>query len=197
MRVALSRDQSAHASPPDAIGASYFPQTSADLRWYAAYTCANHEKSVAQQMGLRSIESFLPLYEKVSRWKDRRVKLQLPLFSGYVFVRMALQDRLRVLQIPGVVRLVGFNGIPAPLDNEELELMQRGFSGNAIGVKPCPFLQIGRRVRLKSGPLGGLKGIVLRKKGGYRFVLSIALIQRSVIADVDVADIDPFPFSEA
>ena len=86
-------------------------------KWYALYTWANHEKSIARQLEVRSIESFLPLYEKVSRWKDRRVKLRLPLFSGYVFVRMALQEKLRVLQIPGAVRLVGFNGVPAALSD--------------------------------------------------------------------------------
>src|SRR6266852_464107 len=76
--------------------------------WYAAYTSANHEKRVAVQLKERAVENFLPLYESVRRWKDRRMKLQLPLFPGYVFVRLALRDRLRVLQIPSVVRLVGF-----------------------------------------------------------------------------------------
>src|SRR5581483_10060340 len=73
----------------------------AERRWYAAYTCANHEKSVAKQLEARSVEPFLPVYEKLSRWKDRRVKVQLPLFSGYVFVRMRLEEKLRVLQVPG------------------------------------------------------------------------------------------------
>src|ERR1700693_4802168 len=80
------------------------------LNWYAAYTCAQHEKSVAKQLELRSIECFLPLYEKMSRWKDRRTKVQLPLFPGYVFVRLYLEDKLRALQVPGLVRLVGFDG---------------------------------------------------------------------------------------
>src|SRR5690349_1238311 len=100
--------------------------TARTLHWYAAYTRANHEKSVAQQLEQRSLHSFLPLYERVSRWKDRRVKLQIPLFSGYVFVRMALEERLRVLQTPGLVRLVGFNGFPAPLDDHEIDAMRSG-----------------------------------------------------------------------
>jgi len=81
-------------------------------RWYAAYTCARHEKRVAEQLERRSVESFLPLYETVHRWKNGRARVQLPLFPGYVFVRVALQDRLRVLEIPSVVRLVR-DGSPA------------------------------------------------------------------------------------
>src|SRR5271165_6388224 len=86
-----------------------------EVRWYAAYTSANHEKRVATQLKERAVEHFLPLYESVRRWKDRRMKLQMPLFPGYVFVRLALRDRLQVLQVPGVAKLVGFNGAPAEL----------------------------------------------------------------------------------
>src|ERR1700730_3974219 len=92
--------------------------------WYAAYTCANHEKGVAQQLERRSVECFLPLCESVRRWKDRRVRLRLPLFPGYLFVRLALRDRLQVLEIPGVVRLVGFDGYPTPLPVEDIETIR-------------------------------------------------------------------------
>ena len=83
--------------------------------WYALYTCANHEKRVAAELHARAVENFLPLYSSVRRWKDRRVRLDLPLFPGYVFVRMALRDRLQVQQVPGVAHLVGFDGTPAVL----------------------------------------------------------------------------------
>src|ERR1700693_6015046 len=89
--------------------------------WSAAYTCANHEKRVTQQLEKRSVEHFLPLYESVRRWKDRRVRLHMPLFPGYVFVKLALRDQLQLLQIPGVVQLVSFNGRPAPLPQEDIE----------------------------------------------------------------------------
>jgi transcription antitermination factor NusG len=156
--------------------------------WFAAYTCANHEKSVARQLHLRAFEYFLPLYEKMSRWKDRRVKLQLPLFTGYVFVHMTLEQKLDVLQIPSVVRLVGFNGIPTPLSDGEMEAMRKGLSG-ALHVEPFPYLRVGRRVLLRSGPLQGLQGILLKKKSGSRFVLSLDLIQRSIAVEVDSADV--------
>jgi transcription antitermination factor NusG len=160
-----------------------------ELRWYATYSCANHEKRVARQLELRSLESFLPLYERPSRWKDRTVKLQLPLFPGYLFVRLAIEEKLRVLEVPGVVRLVGFNGHPVPLPDEEMQALREGLSGS-LHAEPCPYLQVGRRVRVRSGPLQGLEGILLKKKSGYRFVLSLELIQRSIAVEVDAADLE-------
>src|SRR5712664_1366848 len=97
---------------------------SLQLRWYAAYTCANHEKRVREQLEQRSVEAFLPVYETLRRWKDRRMRLQMPLFPGYVFVRMALVDRLQVLQIPGVAKLVGFSGTPTALPEGEIEALR-------------------------------------------------------------------------
>jgi transcription antitermination factor NusG len=160
-----------------------------ELRWYAAYTCANHEKSVSRQLELRSVETFLPLYEKVSRWKDRWVKVQLPLFSGYVFVRMATAEKLRVLEIPSVVRLVGFNGQPTPLPDEEMQKLRNGLNGRNH-AEPWPYLQVGRRVRVKSGALQGLNGVLLKKKNSYRFVLSLELIQRSIAVEMDAGEIE-------
>jgi len=118
------------------------------------------------------------------------MRLQLPLFPGYVFVRMAVVDRLRVLQVPGVVRLVGFNGQLAALPDEEIEALKNGLAGG-VRVEPHPFLTAGRRVRIKAGPLEGREGILLRRKGSLRVVLSIEVIQRSIVVDVDVADIQP------
>ena len=159
-------------------------------RWYAASTSANHEKRVAEQLGAREVEHFLPLYESVRRWKDRRVKLELPLFPGYIFVHMALRDRLSVQRVPGVARLVVFDGKPAALPEGEIEALRRSLD---IGLRaePHPYLTVGRRVRLKSGPLAGMAGILLRRKGNFRVVISIELIQRSVAVDADAADIEP------
>jgi transcription antitermination factor NusG len=152
--------------------------------WYAAYTSANHEKRVAEQLSARSVEHFLPLYESVRRWKDRRVHLQLPLFPGYVFVRIAFRDRLQVLEIPSVARLVGFNGTPTPLPEGEIEALKAGLEGG-VRAMPHPYLKVGRRVRITSGPFEGLEGILVRKKNGLRFVISLDLIQRSILVDVE------------
>jgi transcription antitermination factor NusG len=166
------------------------PDSFLEPRWYAAYTCAQHEKRVAAELGMREVEHFLPLYSSVRRWKDRRVTLELPLFPGYVFVRLALRERLRVVQIPSVVRLVGFNGLPTALPDEEMEILRKGIC-QSLRAEPHPFLTVGRRVRIIRGPFAGLEGVVKRKKSGMRVVVSLELIQRSVAVDVDATDLRP------
>lgn len=158
--------------------------------WYAAYTCANHEKRVAHQLKARSVEHFLPLYESIRRWKDRTIKLAMPLFPGYVFVRLALQNRLPVLQIPGLAKLVGFNGMATALPDDEIEGLKKGLT-SGVRVEPHPFLTVGRRVRIPSGPFAGLEGIVKRKRNNLRVVISLEIIQRSVAVDIDACDIVP------
>jgi transcription antitermination factor NusG len=161
-------------------------------RWYAAYTAPRHEKYVTQQMDGRRIDCFLPLYRSVRRWKDRRMQVELPLFPGYVFVHVALRDRLQVLQLPGVVQLVSFSGKPAALPDAEIEALRNGLAGNFC-AEPHPYLTVGRRVRVRTGSVAGLEGILLRRKQKFRVVLSIQLIQRSVAIEVDEADIEPAP----
>jgi transcription antitermination factor NusG len=161
-----------------------------DLRWYAAYTRAHHENSVRAQLEQKSVESFLPMYETVRRWKDRRMRLRLPLFPGYLFVRMAMVDRLRVLHVPSVVRLVGFNGNPSALPDEEIDALKEALVCG-VRAEPHPFLTVGRRVRMKTDPFKGREGILLRRKGSLRLVLSIDLIMRAVVIDVDAADVEP------
>ena len=162
----------------------------AQARWYAVYTCANHEKRVADQFESRSVEHFLPQYESVRRWKDRKVRLHLPLFPGYVFIHLALQERLRVLQVPGVVRLVGFNGSPTAMPEEDMNRI-RDLLGQGWRTEPHPFLQVGKRARVVRGPLTGTEGIVARRKNRRRLVLSFDLIQRSIAVEIDEADLAP------
>lgn len=166
------------------------PAERCEPRWYAAYTSANHEKRVAEQLVVRGVEHFLPSYASVRRWKDRRVTLQLPLFPGYVFVRMELRNRLQVLQIPGVARLVGFGGMATPLPEGEIDALRTGLA-SGLHAEPHPYLNVGRRARIKQGPLSGLEGILLRWKGNWRVVLSLDLIQRSVSVDVDASALEP------
>jgi len=165
-------------------------QAMSQARWYAAYTCAKHEKRVAAELGARDVEHFLPLYSSMRRWRDRRVQLELPLFPGYVFVRLPLSERLRVVQIPSVVRLIGFGGLPTALPDTEMEILRAGLC-QSLRAEPHPFLNVGRRVRIASGPFAGLEGILKRKKNNLRVVVSLELIQRSVSVDVDTADVRP------
>ena len=118
------------------------------------------------------------------------MNLELPLFPGYVFVRLALRDRLRVLQIPSVVRLVGFNGLPAALPDEELQILRSALA-QSMRAEPHPFLTAGRQVRIVGGPFAGLEGVLKKKKSSLRVVVTLELIQRSVAVDVDIADVRP------
>jgi transcription antitermination factor NusG len=167
-----------------ALAPSYF-----ELFWYAAYTRANHEKHVAEQFSRRSVEHFLPLYQTVRRWKDRRKKLQLALFPSYVFVRLSLHDRLQVLQVPGVAKLVGFNGTPTALPHEEIESLRASLEGG-VRAEPHPFMTSGRRVRVKYGPLAGMTGILVKKKNKTRFVVSVELIQRAMAIEIEETDLE-------
>jgi len=164
-----------------------------EARWYAAYTSARHEKRVAEQMAGRAIEYFLPLYGSSRRWKDRRVHLQLPLFPSYVFVRIPMRERMRVLKVPGVVHLVSVNGLPVPIPDQEMERLRMGLSAS-LRAKPHPFLTVGRRVRIVRGPLEGLEAILLRHKGEARVVLSLELIQRSITVDLETDAVEPIAF---
>jgi transcription antitermination factor NusG len=157
--------------------------------WYVAYTSANHEKRVSEQLQRRSVEHFLPVYESMRKWKDRRVKLQMPLFPGYVFVRFAWCDRLTALQVPGVARLVGFNGQPAILADAEIEGLRTTIAAE-LRIEPHPYLRVGRRVRIQRGALQGTEGILIRKKNSVRVVLSIDAIMRSVSVEVDADDLE-------
>ena len=175
---------------PDPREDSFLPDDYLDPRWYAVCTFSNHEKRVGDQLRERGMEHFLPLYDSVRRWKDRRVQLQLPLFPGYVFVHLALRDRLRVLNIPSVARLVGFGGPPVALPDNEMEALRSSLASQ-LRAEPHPYLKVGRRVRVANGPLAGLEGIVVRKKKQLRFVLSLDLIMRSVAVEIDEIDLVP------
>jgi transcription antitermination factor NusG len=161
-----------------------------DSKWLAVYTNANHEKRVAEQLERRSVEHFLPLFESVRRWADRRVRLQLPLFPGYVFVRMAARDRLKVLEVPGVAHLVGFGGHLAPVPEEDIQAIRMCMAG-PNRVQPHHYLKRGQRVRVLNGPLTGLTGIVVRQRKQTRFVISFDLLQRAVAVEIDAADLGP------
>jgi transcription antitermination factor NusG len=157
--------------------------------WFAVYTCTNREKLVASHFASRGIEHFLPLFESVREWSDRRVKLEMPLFPGYLFVYSDLRRRLPILTVPGVVNLVSFAGQPIPLPPDVVPTLREGIK--RISAEPYPYLTVGTRVSICSGPLKGLNGILLRRKSGPRVVVSIDAIERSFLADVAADDLVP------
>jgi len=158
--------------------------------WYAAYTRPNHEKKVAEQLDLRNIEQLLPLYSSMRQWKDRRVRLMRPLFPGYVFVRISLQKRLQVLEVPGIASLVGFGSRPVCMSEEDIRFLRCCMTHEGK-VEPYPYPAVGSRVRVKGGPLTGLKGVVVRLKNRAGLVVSFDLIQRSATVEADQIDVEP------
>src|SRR5258708_25214002 len=157
--------------------------------WYAAYTCARHEKCVARQLQERDVESFLPLYRSVHRWKDRSKLVELALFPSYVFVRVTPAEHLRVLQVPGIVQLVTFQGRPAPLPEQEMNALRSGLDQQMCAA-PHAYLRTGHRVRVIHGPLQGAEGILLQVKGKFRVVITLEALMRAVAVEIDAADVD-------
>jgi transcription antitermination factor NusG len=159
-------------------------------RWYAVSVRPRHEKLVTRHLEYQGLNCFLPVYRSVRRWKDRRKELDMALFPGYVFVNVKAHDRLGVLRAPGVLRFVTFQGQPATVPDSEIRALESSvFAG--LRPQPHPYLRQGRKVRVKSGPLVDAEGIMIRRKEGFRLVLSIELIMRSVMLEVDEADVEP------
>lgn len=159
-------------------------------RWYAVSIRPRHEKFVARHLECRGLNYFLPVYRSVRCWKNRRKELDMPLFPGYVFVNLNLRDRLGVLQAPGVVRFVLFQGQPAAIPDAEIRALESSLS-TGLKLQPHPYLREGARVRIKRGPLLGTEGIMIHRKQRFRLVLSIDLIMRSVMVEVDEGDVEP------
>jgi transcription antitermination factor NusG len=158
--------------------------------WFAAFTSSHHEKRVASRLAERQMESFLPLYRTVRRWKNRcQMALELPLFPNYVFVRMAPRERVRVLEVPGVLSLVASGRTLVPLPDFEIEALRAGVGERKI--EPHPYLVIGERARIRRGPMMGMEGVLLRKKSNFRVVLALEAILQCVSVEVDADDVEP------
>src|SRR5579863_2672698 len=158
--------------------------------WYAIYTRHQHEKTVAESLSNNGIEVFLPLYGAIRQWKDRTKHILLPLFPCYVFLHGGLNRRVKVLSTPGVYSIVGLGGQPAAIQETEIEAIRRAVTSN-LRVEPHPFLRCGDRVRVKAGPLAGIEGILIRKKGSFRLILSAELLEKSVAVEVDAFSVEP------
>lgn len=158
--------------------------------WFAVQVRARHESGVADHLRGKGYEWFLPLYKCRKRWSDRVKIVDSPLFPGYLFCRFDPQNRLPVLKTPGVIRIVGSNGSPAPVDETEVNAIQ-AVVASGLPSEPWPFFAVGDRIRIESGPLRELEGIVVKHKGDHRLVLSVALLQRSVAVEIDSALVSP------
>jgi transcription antitermination factor NusG len=158
--------------------------------WWVLYTRHQHEKTVAEMLSAKDFEVFLPLYESVRRWKDRKKLLTLPLFPCYVFVRGGLDRRLQVVTTPGIHTILFHGEKVAIVPEAEIEAIRRAVEGS-FRVEPHPFLKCGERVRVTRGSLEGVEGILIRKKNLYRLVLSVDMMAQSVAVEIDATDVEP------
>jgi len=160
------------------------------LAWFALQVRTRHETAIASFLQAKGYEQFLPLYNVKKRWSDRVKVIESPLFPGYLFCRLDPQYRLPVLKTPGVIQIVGYNRIPVPIEDTEIQGIQT-LVASGLPTQPWPFLAAGDPVQIESGSLRGLKGIVVKLKENSRLVVSITLLRRSVAVEIDSALVQP------
>ncbi|HEY6085574.1 MAG TPA: UpxY family transcription antiterminator [Nitrospira sp.] len=162
---------------------------SSHIRWYALRTRSRHEKLVRDQLTHQGIEPLLPTIKRLSQWKDRKKEIEVPLFSGYCFVRFSSDQKLPVLKTVGVVDIVG-GGHPEPIPEEEIAALQRLMT-SVLPYDPHPYLHEGMAVEVIRGPLQGVRGILLRKEKRHRLILGVRLIRQAAAVEIDVVDVVP------
>jgi len=169
-------------------------EVTSSTKWFAVYTTCRHEKRIAQHLSQRAIEHYLPLYRSDRKWRDgSKVTLELPLFPSYIFVRIKRSERVSVLSVPGALAVVGgTGGEPAPLPDSAIEALRIGLREHRI--EPHPLLRVGQSARIRSGAFAGMEGVVIRKKNGFRVVLTIEQIMQSIAVEVDEDDLEPMEF---
>jgi transcription antitermination factor NusG len=162
-----------------------------ELRWYALHTRVRHEKSVERRLRDRGMEVFLPITLEVHRWSDRKKRVEVPLFSCYVFVRCALsaEDRTRVYQVQSVHGFVGVRGASLPIPDEQIESIQKVLTQSA--GRSHPFLKVGQRIRIRGGAMDGVEGVFLSENGDHSLIISVDAIQRSMAVRIDGYDVEP------
>lgn len=154
------------------------------IQWFALSTRSQREKMVSSLLRSKGYDEFLPLYRSRRRWSDRLKEIEKPLFPGYVFCRFDVRNRLPILMTPGVQFIAGIGKTPLPVHESEMAALQNVVQ-SGLQAEPWPFLQIGQRVRIERGALQGIEGILLSFKKPQRLVVSITLLQRSVVVELD------------
>ena len=158
------------------------------LRWYALLTKSRHEKLVRDQLDKQGIEPLLPTVKRLSQWKDRKKEIEIPLFSGYCFVRFSRLEKTPVKKIVGVVEIVGSGNRPEPIPEQEIDAL-RLLMTSVLPYDPHPYLHEGMQVEVIRGPLQGAHGILLRKEKRHRLVIGVRLIQQAAAVEIDVKDV--------
>jgi transcription antitermination factor NusG len=164
------------------------PKPDSEGDWFALWTRSRHEQVVREQLEQKQIETFLPTVTRWSRWKDRKKRIDWPLFPGYCFARFDPLDRLPVLKCTGVVSIISFEGEPAHIPEQEIDGIRRLVQSD-LAFDPCPMIREGTMVEVIHGPLTGVVGRLVRKNEKARLVLSVDLIGQAVSVEVDAADV--------
>jgi transcription antitermination factor NusG len=159
--------------------------------WFAIQTRPRHEKKLATELAQKGISTFLPLVTETRQWSDRRMQIDFPLFSCYLFVNIAPtpEGRVAVLQSNGVLSFVGRGKEPIPIPESQIEDVRR-IVASKVPFTAHPFLEIGQRVRIRGGALDGIEGILERRKGRDQLILSVQTIQRSLSISVEGYDVE-------
>lgn len=165
-------------------------QTDQIPRWYALRTRSRHEKVVRDQLDKQGIEPLLPIVKRLSQWKDRKKEIEVPLFSGYCFVRFGQSEKLPVQKVSGVVEIVGSGSRPEPIPDDEIQALKTLMS-SVLPYDPHPYLHEGMAVEVVRGPLQGVRGVLLRKDKRHRLLVGIKLIQQAAAVEIDVGDVTP------
>lgn len=166
------------------------PHDETPLHWFAVQTRHHHEKRIAERLNLAEMETFLPVHRAVHRWKNGvNKRLDLPLFPCYLFTRIKAAQRLRLLREPGIIAIAASNTSPTPIDDAEISMLK--LVAENVKAQPHPYLALGQRVRITSGPLTGMEGILMRKKQELRVVISIEIIMRSITVEISEFEIEP------
>ncbi len=158
--------------------------------WYALRTKSRHEKVVRDQLDKQGIEPLLPTVKRLSQWKDRKKEIEVPLFSGYCFVRFSQHEKAPVQKTTGVVEIVGSGQRPEPIPEQEIDALRRLMT-SVLPYDPHPYLHEGMKVEVVRGPLQGVQGILLRKEKRHRLVIGVHLIQQAAAVEIDVDDVMP------
>lgn len=153
-------------------------------QWYALRVKSNCEKVVSTVVRHKGFEEFLPLYRSYHRWSDRQKSVELPLFPGYVFCRIDARFRLPILTVPGALHFVGIGKTPVAIEESEILAIQHAVH-SGLPAEPWEYLRAGQLVRLVQGPLEGLEGILIETRKGYRVVVSVTLLQRSLAVEIE------------
>lgn len=163
-------------------------------RWYACYTRARHEKRVAAALHERGIDSYLPLHARVQQWKDRKKRVQFPLFPGYVFGHFTLQQLHPVLTTPGVSTIIRVNGYPTPIPEREIENVRRfeaALEMTGQEAEPVPYMEIGTRIRIVDGAFEGVEGVVVERRGRQRVLVGFEAIGQGLEVDIAAHLLEP------